>query len=243
MSIRPLGFQLTPEQAHLATQHLNLARSQAWRFQKKTEINYDDLESAAMVGLLKACAGFDESLGWKFSTYAVPKIRGELLHHVRDHSYLLRLTHRTRELWTKGRRMRDQGMSDTAIAEALGVKLSEWLESRAACSRAPLMLRDNAYIPSAPLEAVEEDRLTHLEGAIARAWEGIGGDMARALAAHFCLDHALKKVAADTFVSLAECLYLRRDVSFIGAAPVRKPAGVVRYEKPQDEALLESLQS
>jgi hypothetical protein len=47
MSVRPLGFQLSKTQADQACRHLNLARREAWRFQRRTQMEYDDLESAA----------------------------------------------------------------------------------------------------------------------------------------------------------------------------------------------------
>ena len=47
-------------------------------------VEYDDLYSLASMGLLKAIAGFDESFGVRFSTYAVPMIAGEIKRFLRD---------------------------------------------------------------------------------------------------------------------------------------------------------------
>ena len=44
----------------------------------------DDLFQLGCVGFLKAIEGFDESYGTKFSTYAVPKISGEIRRFLRD---------------------------------------------------------------------------------------------------------------------------------------------------------------
>ncbi len=44
----------------------------------------DDLYQLGCVGLIKAVHGFDESLGNQFSTYAVPKITGEIRRFLRD---------------------------------------------------------------------------------------------------------------------------------------------------------------
>ena len=41
-------------------------------------IEYDDLVQAGSMGLIKAVDGFDESRGFKFSTYATPVILGEI---------------------------------------------------------------------------------------------------------------------------------------------------------------------
>ena len=44
----------------------------------------DDLYQLGCVGFLKASEGFDENYGTKFSTYAVPKISGEIRRFLRD---------------------------------------------------------------------------------------------------------------------------------------------------------------
>lgn len=44
----------------------------------------DDLYQLGCVGFLKAIDGFDESFGTRFSTYAVPKISGEIRRFLRD---------------------------------------------------------------------------------------------------------------------------------------------------------------
>ena len=44
----------------------------------------DDLYQLGCLGLLKAIRGFDETLGNQFSTYAVPKITGEIRRFLRD---------------------------------------------------------------------------------------------------------------------------------------------------------------
>ncbi len=47
-------------------------------------VEYDDLFQLACMGFLKAIAGFDESFGVRFSTYAVPMIAGEIKRFMRD---------------------------------------------------------------------------------------------------------------------------------------------------------------
>ena len=44
----------------------------------------DDLYQLGCIGFLKAVAGFDEGYGTQFSTYAVPKISGEIRRFLRD---------------------------------------------------------------------------------------------------------------------------------------------------------------
>ncbi len=47
-------------------------------------IDADDLYQLGCVGFIKAVHGFDESYGTQFSTYAVPKIAGEIKRYLRD---------------------------------------------------------------------------------------------------------------------------------------------------------------
>lgn len=64
-------------------QNLGLAHSCAGRFRNRG-MDYDDLYSAACMGLIKAYDNFDESRGVCFSTYAVPVILGEIKKLFRD---------------------------------------------------------------------------------------------------------------------------------------------------------------
>ena len=47
-------------------------------------VDPDDLYQLGCLGFLKAIDGFDESFGTRFSTYAVPKISGEIRRFLRD---------------------------------------------------------------------------------------------------------------------------------------------------------------
>lgn len=47
-------------------------------------VDAEDLFQLGCVGLLKAIDGYDESFGTRFSTYAVPKITGEIRRFLRD---------------------------------------------------------------------------------------------------------------------------------------------------------------
>lgn len=61
-------------------EHLGLARSIASKYYNatKNKYSYDEIESTAYIGLIKAANKFDESKGCKFSTYAMPTIIGEI---------------------------------------------------------------------------------------------------------------------------------------------------------------------
>jgi RNA polymerase sigma-B factor len=156
MARKSPDFKLTPEQQKMAAQNLNLARREAWRIQKTTGIDYATLEGVAFLGLCKACYRYNPESGYKFSSLATPTIRGELLHWVRDKTYTMRLSHKMRENWVKGRKMLYRGSNDIEIAKALNIPLEDWQETRSACSGPPLELKDQA-MPTEPLEPEEID--------------------------------------------------------------------------------------
>ncbi len=67
----------------LISQNVSLVKCIVKRYLGKG-VEYDDLFQIACMGFLKAIAGFDESFGVKFSTYAVPMIAGEIKRFMRD---------------------------------------------------------------------------------------------------------------------------------------------------------------
>lgn len=54
--------------------------------------------------LCKAAIGFEPARSHRPSSTIVPKVKGELLHHLRDTGFALRISHCLRELWMKARR-------------------------------------------------------------------------------------------------------------------------------------------
>ncbi len=120
--------------------HLGLAHQQARRFAIRHGLAYDDVLGAAYEGLCKAALGFDPALGHRPSSYVVPKVKGELLHHLRDTGFTLRICHRYRELWIKARRLVARGLEDQEIAAALRVPVGVWVDVRLACGSPPVPL-------------------------------------------------------------------------------------------------------
>lgn len=151
MSRSVAKYKLSFEQQKLVEENLNLARREAWRYQRRTEIDYKILESVAFEGLCQAAFKYDSTMlnertgkPMRFSSIAVPYARGAILHYMRDKTYLLRLSHKMRENWLKGRRLIYQNHSDISIAKILNITLEEWLETRITCSGPPLELKDVA---------------------------------------------------------------------------------------------------
>jgi RNA polymerase sporulation-specific sigma factor len=113
--------------------NLALARSLANRYRGRG-IEYDDLYSAACVGLCKAADGFDEDRGLMFSTYAVPVILGEIKRLFREGG-TVKVGRTLKELSLKATRIRDEMVSAgenprvSDIAAKLGVTQEEAAEA------------------------------------------------------------------------------------------------------------------
>lgn len=110
----------------LIEQNLRLVHACAHRFEGKG-IEYDDLYSAGCVGLIKAADRFDRSKGFRFSTYAVPVILGEIKQlfrsggSVKVSRSLQELSLRAQKLCESYRAEHDGEIAITDLAEQLGV--------------------------------------------------------------------------------------------------------------------------
>ena len=98
----------------------------------------DDLYQLACVGFIKAVRGFDPDMGWEFSTYAVPKIAGEIRRFLRDDG-AVKVSRAVKERAQRVRRVQSElesrtGRSPTVseLAEATGLTPEEV----AACEQA-----------------------------------------------------------------------------------------------------------
>ncbi len=121
----------------LITSNLGLVHAAAHRF-KGRGIEYDDLYQAGCIGLIKAAESFDPSRGWKFSTYAVPAILGEIKRLFRDGG-AIKVGRSLKELSMKATRLRAElstlyGREPlvSEIAEELGVEPEEAAEALSA---------------------------------------------------------------------------------------------------------------
>ena len=76
------------ELERLALEHTGLVKSIAIRLSRIYSEDIDDLMQIGYIGLLKAIRGFDEEKGFKFSTYAVPVITGEIRSQLRDQGFI-----------------------------------------------------------------------------------------------------------------------------------------------------------
>lgn len=204
MARKSRQFKLSKEQQKLAADNINLARREAWKLQRTTDIDYDTLEGAALEGLCKAAYRYDPASGFKFSSLAVPTIRGELLHWIRDRTYAMRLTHRMRETWIKGRKLLYRGMADDEVANTLSIEISEWQEIKSVCSGPPLELNDQAK-PTDSLEPDEIDFHSIYLRQAQLAWYAIDDDSRSAIEAYLMSStNRLPTAAIRAFLAAAQ---------------------------------------
>jgi RNA polymerase sigma-B factor len=82
----------------VALDHINLVREIAHRMKSRCTESYEDLEQIGLCGVLKAIEKFDPTKGIAFSSFAVPYIRGEILHFLREHGTGIKVPRCWREL-------------------------------------------------------------------------------------------------------------------------------------------------
>jgi len=110
----------------LIEENLGLVHLCAKKFVGRS-IDYDDLYSTGCVGLIKAVDNFDESLGYKLSTYAVPVILGEIKRLFRDGG-IVKVSRSLKELSQKAQKISDEYKKENSsdipisvLAQKLGV--------------------------------------------------------------------------------------------------------------------------
>jgi RNA polymerase sigma-B factor len=132
----------------LVQMNAGLVRKIAHRVSRQCAEPYEDLEQIGYLGLIRAIERFNPNQGCAFSSFAVPYIRGEMLHFLRDRSGTIKIPRRWQQLNKEGQRIREAFLehhgrhaTDNEIAEQLGVTVQEWRESKlAAKNRLPLSL-------------------------------------------------------------------------------------------------------
>jgi RNA polymerase sigma-B factor len=83
----------------LVQQNIGLVKKLASQIQAKCHENYDDLVQIGCLGLIKAVERFDLKKRVPFYAFALPFIRGEILHYLRDKSFLVKIPRKEQELY------------------------------------------------------------------------------------------------------------------------------------------------
>lgn len=135
----------------LVQSNMGLVRKVAYQMSHTCAETYDDLEQVAVFGLIRAVERFSPERGVAFSSFAMPYIRGEILHYLRDRSSMIRIPRVWQELYSKGQKMRStlraqlgRSPQDAEIAAALDVKLEDWEDCKLAWQNRLLISLDVA---------------------------------------------------------------------------------------------------
>jgi RNA polymerase sigma-B factor len=70
-------------------------------YRTRCKESFEDLFQIGTIGLIKAVENYNPDLKIKFTPFALPKIRGEILHWLRDKGHLIRIPPKTQELHQK----------------------------------------------------------------------------------------------------------------------------------------------
>ena len=95
------------------------------------DVESDDLYQLGCIGFIKAVKGFDFAYGTQFSTYAVPKIAGEIRRFLRDDGAVKvgrTIKEKGQTLWSARERLRQQLGREahlSELSEATGISVEE----------------------------------------------------------------------------------------------------------------------
>lgn len=156
------------ETKDFAERNVGLVRALVPRFLGRG-IEYDDLFQAGCVGLLKAAEHFDPARGYKFSTYAVPVILGEMRRLFREGG-TVKVSRGLKELSIKAARLSEQIEMETGAAPSVSVLAAKLGVPEEKCAEAlnaaaqPVSLTgdDENGETDIPVDAPEEKITDHL---------------------------------------------------------------------------------
>ncbi len=151
--------------------NLKLVHSCCLRFKNKG-IEYDDLFSSGCLGLVKAYDRFDKSLGFAFSTYAVPVILGEIKRLFREDGAVKvgrRLKDTARAVMNEREKMSRELSREPTVSElaaALGLTAEQVTE--AVCASKPVLSLDYTDDDfDEPMQLLSSDESEKVIGSIA----------------------------------------------------------------------------
>lgn len=81
--------------------NFGLVRKEAHHWVAQCKESYEDLLQVGCLGLIRAIERFNIEKGHAFSSFAIPYIRGEIQHYLRDKGYSVRIPRRWLDLEAK----------------------------------------------------------------------------------------------------------------------------------------------
>jgi RNA polymerase sigma-B factor len=137
--------------------NLGLVRKEVYHWLKQCGESYDDLLQVGCIGLIRAIERFDILKGHAFSSFAIPYIRGEIQHYLRDKTLILRIPRQWLTLERKAVKViqnlqsnLQRSPTDEEVATALEISLQQWNDVKLASQNRSLMSLD------APIQDYDE---------------------------------------------------------------------------------------
>jgi len=116
--------------------HLGLAHLGANRMLHNGSGERDDLIQEGRYGLIRALECYEAGRGHRISSYAMPRITGQIRHYRRDRLNTLRIPWRLSDLHARGMKVQESRLhaglpqlSDEVLSKQLGVKTDRWREA------------------------------------------------------------------------------------------------------------------
>jgi len=133
---------------HIVNLNLGLARKEAFHWTNQCTEPFEDLLQVGVMGLIRAIERFDCDRQNAFSSFAVPYIRGEIQHYLRDKSSTVRIPRQWLETYNHAckilpdlRERLHREPTSKEISQALNISIAEWQEVKLACqNRQPVSL-------------------------------------------------------------------------------------------------------
>lgn len=129
--------------------NIGLVRQEAHRWLRHSGESFDDLMQVGSLGLINAIERFDIERGYAFSSFAIPYIRGEIQHYLRDKGTVVRIPRKWQTLQSQSaqaiRQLQaelNRKPSDREIADRLDITEEEWQQVRLASSNRHLLSLD-----------------------------------------------------------------------------------------------------
>ena len=133
----------------LVQMNLGLVRREAHHWLCHSNESFDDLMQVGSLGLIRAIERFELSKGYAFSSFAMPYIRGEIQHYLRDRSAVVRIPRRWQSLQHRSARAirtlqvsLNRRPTDQEIAAYLEITVQEWQEVKLAGRNRSLLSLD-----------------------------------------------------------------------------------------------------
>lgn len=132
----------------LVNLNIGLVRREAYHWKNQCQESFEDLMQVGSIGLINAIERFDVSKGNAFSSFAVPYIKGEIQHYLRDKSPTVKMPRAWLTIYNQGCKIIRARCAETGrepssqdIANELGITVNEWYDIKLACqNRSPISL-------------------------------------------------------------------------------------------------------